>query len=200
MRGRPFFLAPALAALTCVILAGCTGAAHRATPPSPGHAAASPRATGRLGSPGNPLLLSCADEAFPGYPDPPVPRRPQPGDLVIGPLFIVNGKRLAAASPAGYGYHGSYKIPFIVLPGATVMVTIGAPARGQVVIDNPDSPVGGVAAASYHSCAGKTGFFAQGFTFTDGQSRGCVPLEVRIGRQQRVHDVTLSLFAGSCPP
>ena len=43
-----------------------------------------------------------------------------------------------------------------------------------------------------------TGFFAQGFAFTDGRIRGCVPLEVRVGGQARVHRVTLSLFAGSC--
>jgi hypothetical protein len=43
-----------------------------------------------------------------------------------------------------------------------------------------------------------TGFYAQGFAFTDGQIRGCVPLEVRVGGQARVQRVTLSLFAGSC--
>ena len=43
-----------------------------------------------------------------------------------------------------------------------------------------------------------TGFFAQGFKFTDGRIRGCVPLEVRVGGQARVQRVTLSLFAGSC--
>jgi hypothetical protein len=37
-----------------------------------------------------------------------------------------------------------------------------------------------------------------GFAFTDGQIRGCVPLEVRVGDQVRVRHVTLSLFAGSC--
>jgi hypothetical protein len=80
-----------------------------------------------------------------------------------------------------------------------VTVTIGAQARGQVVIDNPYSPVGGVAAASYHSCSRKTGFFAQGFAFTNGRIRGCVALDVRIGHQPQVRHVTLSLFAGSCP-
>jgi hypothetical protein len=47
-------------------------------------------------------------------------------------------------------------------------------------------------------CANVTGFYAQGFAFTDGQVRGCVPLEVRVGDQARVQRVTLSLFAGSC--
>jgi hypothetical protein len=43
------------------------------------------------------------------------------------------------------------------------------------------------------------GFYAQGFAFTGGQVRGCVPLEVRSGGQPQVRRVTLSLFAGSCP-
>ena len=148
MRGHPLLLVPALAALTCAVVAGCTagetsGAAHRAPASSP-----RPQASGRIGSPGDPLALSCADESFPGYPDPPIPPRPQPHDLAIGPLIIVNGKRLATADPAGYGEHGSYKIPLVLLPGRTATVTIGAQARGRVVIDNPYSPVGGVAAAS----------------------------------------------------
>ena len=160
--------------------------------------ASSPRPAARPGSPGNPLLLSCGEESFT---EPPVPQQPQPGDLAIGPLFIVNGKRLATASPAGYGDHGSYKIPIIVTMGSTVTVTIAAPARGQVVIDNPYAHLAGVsdlAAATYRSCSHIAGFFAQGFTFTHGQTRGCVPLDVRIGHQPQVHHVMLSLFAGSC--
>jgi hypothetical protein len=43
-----------------------------------------------------------------------VPRQPRPGDLAVGPLIIPNGKRLAAADPAGWGEHGDYKVPFIV--------------------------------------------------------------------------------------
>jgi hypothetical protein len=199
MRGRPLLLVPALAALTCAVVAGCTaggtaGAAHRAPASSP-----RPPASGRIGSPGHPLALSCADESFPGYPDPPIPPRPQPHDLAIGPLIIVNGKRLATADPAGYGEHGSYKIPLVLLPGRTATVTIGAQARGRVVIENPDSPVGGVAAVAYHACPHATGFFAQGFAFTDGRARGCVPLDVRIGSEPGVRHITLSLFAGSCP-
>jgi len=204
VRSHPLFLVPALmATMTCASLAGCTAtatpsAAHPAAPsPSP-HPASSPRPTGRPGSPGNPLLLSCGEESFP---EPPVPQQPQPGDLAIGPLFIVNGKRLATASPAGYGDHGSYKIPIIVTMGSTVTLTIAAPARGQVMIDNPYAHLAGVrdlAAATYRSCSHIAGFFAQGFAFTHGQTRGCVPLDVRIGHQPQVHHVTLSLFAGSC--
>jgi hypothetical protein len=199
MRGHPLLLVPALAALTCAVVAGCTaggtpGAGRRTSASSP-----RPAASGRIGSPGNPLALSCAEESFPGYPDRPIPARPQPGDLAIGPLIIVNGKRLAAADPAGYGEHGSYKIPLVLLPGRTATVTIGAQARGRIVIDNPYSPVGGVTAASYHSCPHATGVFAQGLAFTDGRARGCVPLDVRIGSEPRVRHVTLSLFAGSCP-
>ena len=108
-----------------------------------------------------------------------------------------SGKKLATADPAGWGEHGSYKIPFIVTMGSTVTVTIDPPARGHVVIYNPYAPHG-VTAATYRPCPHVTGFFAQGFAFTDGQVRGCVPLEVRVGDQARVHRVTLSLFAGSC--
>ena len=205
MRGQPPLLVPAL---TCAILAGCTAAgtsgAARHKPSSPARpAASSTRVTGRIGSPGNPLLLSCAAEVFPGYPDPPVPRQPQPGDLVIGPLFITNGKVLATENPAQHGYasygHSGrfYKIPFVLVPGSTATVTIAAPARGHVVIDI--ASVGGVTAASYHSCPHVTGFFAQGFAFTAPPFRGCVPLDVRIDREPQVRHVTLSLFAGSCP-
>src|SRR6185437_93280 len=78
-----------------------------------------------------------------------------------------------------------------------VTVTIAPPARGHVVISNPYAPAG-VAAATYRPCAHVAGFYAQGFAFTDGQIRGCVPLEVTIGGQQQVRHVTLSRFAGSC--
>jgi hypothetical protein len=137
-------------------------------------------------------MLSCADEAFPGQ------AKPGQADLVIGPLFIINGKRLATANPAGFGERGSYKIPLALRPGSTATVTIGGSARGQVLIDNPDSPVGGVIAATYRSCPHSGGFFAQGFTFTHGRVRGCVPLDVRIDHEVRVRHVTLSLFAGRC--
>jgi hypothetical protein len=42
------------------------------------------------------------------------------------------------------------------------------------------------------------GFYAQGFAFTGGRIRGCVPLEVKVGGQPQIRRVTLSLFAGSC--
>lgn len=189
--------------MACVSLAGCTTTTMPSAAPPAAHSpslppASPPRPTARPGSAANPLLLSCSEESFT---QPPVPQQPQPGDLVIGPLLIVNGKRLATTSPAGYGDHGSYKIPIIVTMGSTVTVTIAAPARGHVMIDNPYTHLRGVSdvvAATYHSCSHIAGFFAQGFAFTHGQTRGCVPLDVRIGHQPQVHHVTLSLFAGSC--
>ena len=185
MRRRLLFVAPILA---CVTLVGCTGgsapaATHHAVP-----------ATGPTGSPGNPQVFSCAEESFlPGS----MPQTPEPGDLAVGPLVIIDGKKVANADPAGWGDHGSYKIPFFVPRESTVTVTIDPPARGHVVIDNPYAPHG-VTAATYRPCPNVAGFFAQGFAFTDGQIRGCVPLEVRVGGQARVQRVTLSLFAGSC--
>jgi hypothetical protein len=209
MRSQPRLLAPVLAALacavlTCAVLAGCTAAGTSGSAPRPAASSGQPaasgqRATGPVGSPGNPLLLSCADESFPGNGDPPASLQPQPGDLVVGSVIIVGGERLAEASPASYGDGGSYKIPIIVRPGATVTMSIGASARGQVVISNPDSPVGGVTAASYQPCSRTPGFFAQSFAFTGGQARGCVPLEVSSGHQSQARHVTLSLFAGACP-
>jgi hypothetical protein len=140
------------------------------------------------------LFLVPAEESFT---EPGIPQRPQPGDLAIGSLIIPGGQRLATADPAGYGEHGSYKIPFVVPMGATVTVTIDPPARGHVVISNPYAPAG-VTAATYRPCPHVAGFYAQGFAFTGGQVRGCVPLEVRSGGQSQVRRVTLSLFAGSC--
>jgi hypothetical protein len=204
VRGHPLLLVPALAAaVACASLAGCTGTAAPggAQPPAPSSAlrpASGPAPAARPGSPGNPLLLSCGEESFTSAP---VPQQPQPGDLAIGPLVIVSGKRLATASPAGYGEHGTYKTPIIVTMGSTVTLTIAASARGQVMIDNPYAHLAGVsdlAAATYRSCSHIAGFFAQGFAFTHGQTRGCVPLDVTIGRQPQVHHVTLSLFAGPC--
>ena len=184
MRRRLLVMAPILA---CLTLAGCSGgaassAARHAVP-----------ATGPAGSPGHPQVFSCAEESFlPG----PVPKMPGPGDLAVGPLVIIDGNKVANADPAGWGQHGSYKIPFFVPRGSTVTVTIDPPARGHVVIDTPYAHR--VTAATYRPCSQVTGFFAQGFAFTDGQIRGCVPLEVRVGGQARVQRATLSLFAGSC--
>lgn len=126
-----------------------------------------------------------------------MPHMPQPGDLAVGPLVIFDGKKVATADPAGWGDHGSYKIPVFVPRGLTVTVTIDPPARGHVVIETPYAPHD-VIAATYRPCASVAGFYAQGFAFTNGQIRGCVPLEVRVSDQARVRRVTLSLFAGSC--
>jgi hypothetical protein len=188
MRRRLLFMAPILA---CVTLAGCTGGAVSG---APHHTVPSIRPTGPAGSPGNPQIFSCAEESFLAGS---MPQMPEPGDLAVGPLVIISGKTVADSDPAGFGEHGSYKIPFFVPRGSAVTVTIDPPARGHVVIDNPYAPHG-VTAATYRPCANVTGFFAQGFAFTDGKTRGCVPLEVRVGGQSRVQRVTLSLFAGSC--
>jgi len=184
------------AVAACLVLSACTGGpAHRAVPPAkPVTAPAAAPSTGPAGSPGHPVVFGCAEESFTGSG---VPQRPQPGDLAIGPLIIPGGQRLATARPADYGEHGSYKIPVVVPMGATVTVTIEPPARGHVVISNPYAPAG-VTAATYRPCPHVAGFYAQGFAFTGGQVRGCVPLEVKAGGQPRVRHVTLSLFAGSC--
>jgi hypothetical protein len=195
MRRRSLFLAPAVTAVACLILSACTGGtAHRAVQVT-ASASGSASAAGPAGSPGRPVVFSCAEESFSG--DAPVTQRPQPGDLAIGPLIIPGGQRLATADPAGYGDHGSYKIPFMVTAGATVTVTIAGPARGHVLISGPYAPAG-VTAATYRPCARVAGFFAQSFTFTGGRTRGCVPLDVQTGDQRQVRHVTLSLFAGSC--
>jgi hypothetical protein len=190
---RLLFVAPILA---CVTLAGCTGgtasSAARHAAPATGPVTRAP--VGPTGSPGNPQVFACSEESFLAGP---MPQMPEPGDLAVGPLVIISGKEVANADPAGFGEHGSYKIPFFVPRGSAVTVTIDPPARGHVVIDNPYA-LHGVTAATYRPCANVTGFFAQGFAFTDGRIRGCVPLEVRVADQARVHRVTLSLFAGSC--
>ena len=188
MRRRLLVIAPILA---CVTLAGCTGGAISS---APRHTVPSTRPTGPAGSPGNPQVFSCAEESFLADS---MPQMPEPGDLAVGPLVIISGKAVATGDPSGWGEHGSYKIPFFVPRGSTVTVTIDPPARGHVVIDNLYARHG-VTAATYRPCANVTGFFAQGFAFTNGQIRGCVPLEVRVGGQARVQRVTLSLFAGSC--
>jgi hypothetical protein len=195
MRRPSAFLAASMAALTCMLLSACTGGtAHRAATAT----AATPtmaHATGPVGSPGHPVVFGCAEQSFSG--DTVIPGRPQPGDLAIGPLIIPGGQRLATADPAGYGEHGSYKIPFIVTMGATVTVTIDPPARGHVVISNSYVSAG-VTAATYRPCPHQVGFFPQYLAFTGGQVRGCVPLEVQAGGQPQARRVTLSLFAGSC--
>ncbi len=183
-------------AFACCVMAGCTTAGppqvhHPPVPRPPG--TSSPG--GVIGSPGNPLKLSCAEQSTGA-----APMMPGPDDLVIGPLDIVEGKLLATANPAGYGEHGSYKVPIAIGPGATVTVVIAAQARGRVVIDNPYGPPGGVAAATYPSCQPGWTVFAQGLAFPDRRARGCVPLDVQTGGQSRTRHGTVSLFAGSCAP
>ena len=186
MRRRSLLLAPAVA---CLFLSACTaGTTHHAVRT----AAPAAKPAGPVGSPGHPVVFGCAEESFT---EAGIPQQPQPGDLAIGPLIVPGGQRLATGDPSGYGEHGSYKIPFVVTMGATVTVTIEPPARGHVVISNPYAPAG-VTAATYRPCPHVPGFYAQGFAFTGGQVRGCVPLEVKAGHQ--VRHVTLSLFAGSC--
>jgi hypothetical protein len=201
-----------MAALTCAILAGCTGAStpsatRPATEPAAQPPASSPHVTGPVGSPGNPLVVSCDAEAWPGPPSPPAPVTPGPQDLAVGPMYIAGGLALATETPAQHGYapsgrHGRfYKFGLIVRPGATVTVTIGASARAHVLIAAPgvgNLGLSGVTSAAYHACRQAGGFFAQGFAFTRPPFRGCVPLEVTVGGQARVRHVTLSLFAGSC--
>ena len=210
MRSRPLFLTLTLATLTCAILAGCTGArtssTNRTATSSPAQSpAGSPHVTGPLGSPGNPLVLSCAAEAWPGYPGPPAPATPGPHDLAVGPMYFPVGLALATYTPAQWGYapfgrHGRfYKLPLVVRPGTTVTVTIGTSARGHAVIASAaNGSDRGVTSATYHACRKAGGFFAQGFAFTRPPFRGCVPLSVTVRGQPGVRRVALSLFAGSC--
>ncbi len=116
----------------------------------------------------------------------------------MGPLYVVNGRRLSTVSPAGYSDHGSWKVPIVLAQGSTATVEIAPRAWGHVVISNPYSPVGGVVAATYRSCVGEAGFFAQSFTFLHGQASGCVPLDVRVGNGRPVLHATVSLAAGTC--
>ncbi len=192
----------ALAFAGCAIagctLAGCSGAApHQARhlpvsqPPARPSAHSSP--SGPVGSPGNPLMLSCTGQSVG-----PAGALPAPDDLVTGPLDILSGKKLATADPAGYGDRGEYKVPVAIGPGATVTVMIAPQARGRVVIDNSYGPAGGVAAATYHSCPAGWTVFIQGFAFPDHRARGCVPLDVQADSQPRTLHLTVSLFAGTC--
>jgi hypothetical protein len=149
-----------------------------------------------VGSPGNPLMLSCDQQSV--GPD----VAPGPGDLVVGPLFIINARDSVNPSGAGRAPQHSYKYPIAVAPGATVTMMIAAPARGHVVIDNPYGPSAGVVAATYRACqpGGRSSWtvFVQGFTFTDGRTRGCVPLTVQASREARLRHVTVSLYARPC--
>ena len=128
MGRRLLVMAPMLAALACLTLAGCTGGA---APDAARHAgpAAKPvtRPSGPAGSPGNPQVFSCSEESFLGGP---MAQMPEPDDLAVGPLVIMSGKAVASADPSSFGEHGSYKIPFFVPRGSTVTVTIAPRPAG----------------------------------------------------------------------
>lgn len=78
-------------------------------------------------------------------------------------------------------------------------IMIAPSAHGHVVIDNPNLPFG-VTAATYRACSPSSSpgwsVFVQYIAFTDGQTRGCVPLIVRTG--SNIRHVTISLYAGDC--
>jgi hypothetical protein len=201
VRSQPLFLTLTLACLTCAMFAGCTvsstpRAARPATAPPTQSLASGLHVTWPLGTPGRPLMLSCSEQSVAG------PVTPGPGDVVVGPLYILNARNSGDPSGAGSAPQHGYKYPIAVAPGATVTMMIAASARGHVVIDNPYGPPAGVVAASYRACqpGQQQGWtvFVQGFTFTDGRTRGCVPLTVRIGRDARIRHVTVSLYAGPC--
>ncbi len=194
MRWQPLFAALIVATLSCAMLAGCTGS-EAPGPPS------RPHTTGPLGSPANPLVVTCGMEAWPGSPSPPAPVRPGRRDLAVGPLYFAGALSLASTKPARYGYarfgrHGRfYKFGMVVRPGTTVTVTIGASQRGHAVIALAE---GAATSVTYHACRRAGGFFAQGFAFTHPPYRGCVPVSVRIGNSAAVRNAVVSLFAGSC--
>src|SRR5690348_14358443 len=175
MRRRLLFMAPILA---CVILAGCTGGAVSG---APHHTVPSIRPTGPAGSPGNPQIFSCAEESFLAGS---MPQMPEPGDLAVGPLVIISGKTVADSDPAGFGEHGSYKIPFFVPRGSTVTVTIDPPARGHVVIDNPYAPPGD-ATATPQPCESATSVVAQVVACPCPKTPDIVPPQVRVVCQAR---------------
>jgi hypothetical protein len=151
---------------------------------------------GPLGSAGNPQVLSCNQEVQ-DTPGNRIERGPQ--DVVLGPLRFPNGRLLRTGQPNQWGSHGRYKIPVVLAPGANVTLTIAAPARHYVVISNPSFYSGHAISATYHACKHGWGAFVQGFTFTDGRTRGCVPLAVRIGEDARVRYIILALFDRACP-
>ncbi len=104
------------------------------------------RRTLAAGTPGRPLMLSCTERSV----GPLV--APGPGDVVVGPLYIINAKDSVDPNGAGSAPQHGYKYPIAVAPGATVTMMIAASARGHVVIANPYGPPAGVVAASYRAC------------------------------------------------
>jgi hypothetical protein len=150
-----------------------------------------------VGTPLHPQLLTCGEEAtqFTGA----LPRI-GPHDIGFGPGYFPQARRLATMSPQALlpRPNGSYKLPPVVDPGATVTMTIAPGARSYVVQQNPWSPPQGSQSVTYRACLHKRGFFPQSFRFTDGRLRGCVPLDVRVDGQRKTSRIVLSLFAGPC--
>lgn len=149
-----------------------------------------------VGSPMHPQVLTCEQEAtqFTGG----LPRA-GPHDLVFGPGYFPQARRLATASPhIAPGRRGTYKLPPVVDPGATVTLTIAGSARSYVVQQNAWSLPSGSQSVTYRACTHSRGFFPQSFRFTDGRLRGCVPIDVRVKGQRTTRHVVLSLFAGRC--
>jgi hypothetical protein len=153
--------------------------------------------TASVGTPKHPQVLTCAEEAtqFTGT----LPRA-GPHDVVFGPGYFPQARRLATMSPQTWapGSRGTYKLPPVIKPGATVTLTIARDARSYVVQQNPWSPPNGSQSVTYRACAHSPGFFPQSFRFTDGRLRGCVPIDVRVNGQRATRRVVLSLFAGRC--
>lgn len=199
MRSQPLFFVLTLAALTSATLASCTGGS------APAATQSAPHVTGPVGSPGNPVILSCDAESWPGSPDPPASVTPGPLDFAVGPMYFAGARDLAneTAAREGYAPYGRdgrfFKFGVVVRPSATVTVTIGASAIGHVVIVRAvNGSELAVTSATYHACAEAGSFYAQGFALIHAPFRACVPLDVTVGGQTQVRHVTLSLFAGSC--
>jgi hypothetical protein len=186
-----------MAIVALAIAAGSAAGCTTAAPQQPSKQSHHGPAADTLGSPGNPLELTCNQSS--SFPNPVTPGQ---GDVVVGALDIINARDSADPSGAGPTPQPGYKYPIAVAPGAAVTMMIAPPARGHVVIDNPYGPATGVTAATYQACqpSSEPGWtvFVQGFTFTDGRTRGCVPLTVQTGRGVPVRHVTVSLYAGPC--
>jgi hypothetical protein len=186
----------ALVALTCAALAGCSGG-----PAAPGPDQ-SPRVSGPPGSPSNPLVRTCADEA---HPEGPAPVNAGPRDLAVGPVYFAGARAIARYTPAQFGWaafgrHGRfYKFGLVARPGVVVTVTIGPSARGHAVIEmNVDGVNRGMTSVTYRSCRTAGGFYAQGIAFTHPPFRGCVPVDVTVAGQPGTRHATLPLFARHC--
>ena len=154
-----------------------------------------------VGTPTNPQILTCYEEAtqFTGGTLAPV----GPHDIGFGAGYFPQARRLATVAPPNSSQGAQrtgYKLPPVVYPGATVTMTIDSGPRSYVVQQNPWSPPHGSVSVTYRACLHKPGFFPQSFRFTDGRIRGCVPLDVRVGGQRKVNHIVLSFFAGRCRP